>query len=61
MKIAKEKVRDFEKQLFEYVDRRHPELPEMIRTEKKITEEVEAKLKEVLESFVGQYVEEQGA
>ena len=34
----------FEKELFEYVDTKYPEIPEAIRTEKVMSEEIEAKL-----------------
>ena len=34
----------FEKALFEYIDTRYPEIPESIRTEKVMSEEIEQKL-----------------
>ena len=34
----------FEKELFEFLDTKYPEVPEAIRTEKVISEETEAKL-----------------
>ncbi|MDD6307365.1 MAG: F0F1 ATP synthase subunit alpha [Clostridiales bacterium] len=39
----------FEKALFEYVDTKYPEIPESIRTEKVISEEIEAKLVKAIE------------
>ena len=42
--IPVEKILDFEKALFEYVDTKYPEVPEAIRTEKVISDETEAKL-----------------
>ena len=39
----------FEKELFEYVDTKYPEIPEAIRTEKVMSEEIEAKLIQAIE------------
>ena len=39
----------FEKALFEYVDIKYPEIPEAIRTEKVMSEEIEAKLIQAIE------------
>lgn len=39
----------FEKALFEYVDTKYPEIPEAIRTEKVMSEEIEAKLVKAIE------------
>ena len=47
--IPVEKILDFEKALFEYVDTKYPEVPEAIRTEKVISDETEAKLVKVIE------------
>ena len=44
-----EKILDFEKALFEYVDTKYPEVPEAIRTEKVISDETEAKLVKAIE------------
>ena len=46
--VPVEKILDFEKALFEYVDTKYPEIPESIRTEKVINEETEAKLKQAI-------------
>ena len=48
--IPVEKILDFEKALFEYVDTKYPEVPEAIRTEKVISDETEAKLVKAIES-----------
>ena len=47
--ISVEKILDFEKALFEYVDTKYPEVPEAIRTEKVISDETEAKLVKAIE------------
>lgn len=47
--IAVEDILAFEKALFEYVDTKYPEIPESIRTEKVISEEIEAKLVRAIE------------
>ena len=47
--IPVEKILDFEKALFEYVDTKYPEVPEAIRTEKVISDETEAKLVKAIE------------
>ena len=47
--IPVEKILDFEKALFEYVDTKYPEVPEAIRTEKVISDETAAKLVKAIE------------
>ena len=47
--IPVEKILDFEKALFEYVDTKYLEVPEAIRTEKVISDETEAKLVKAIE------------
>ena len=47
--IPVEKILDFVKALFEYVDTKYPEVPEAIRTEKVISDETEAKLVKAIE------------
>ena len=49
--IAVEDIMEFEKKLFEFIDTRYPELPERIRTEKQLTEEIETLLVKVIEAF----------
>ena len=55
LQIPTEKVQDFEEKLLEYTGRRHPELPEKIRTEKALTEEVETMLRSVIEEYLEKY------
>jgi F-type H+-transporting ATPase subunit alpha len=52
--IAVEDVLRFEKGLFEFIKTRYPELPDAIRTEKVLTEEIEQKLVQI----IGEYKEE---
>jgi F-type H+-transporting ATPase subunit alpha len=47
--IPVEQVLPFEKALFEYVDTKYPDVPEAIRTEKVISDEIEAKLVKAIE------------
>lgn len=49
--IPVEKILDFEKGLFEYVDTKYPEVPDSIRTSGEITEETEKKLIQAIEGF----------
>ena len=58
LRIPTSKVQDYEKKLLEYVGRRRPELPELIREKKELTEEVEELMKKVLDEFSDQYVKE---
>ena len=47
--IPVDKILEFEKALFEYVDTKYPEVPEAIRAEKVISDETEAKLVKAIE------------
>ena len=47
--IPVNKILEFEKALFEYVDTKYPEVPEAIRAEKVISDEAEAKLVKAIE------------
>lgn len=47
--IPVEDILPFEKALFEYVDTKYPDIPESIRTEKQMSEEIEAKLIQAIE------------
>ena len=47
--IPVNKILEFEKALFEYVDTKYPEVPEAIRAEKVISDETEAKLVKAIE------------
>ncbi len=49
MDIPVADILPFEKALFEFVDTKYPEIPESIRTEKAISDEVEAKLIKAIE------------
>ena len=42
--VPVEEILSFEQKLFEFIDTKYPEIPEAIRTEKVISEEIEAKL-----------------
>ncbi len=53
--IAVEDILEFEKELFEFIDTKYPELPEGIRTEKQLTEELEKLLISVIEEFKQQF------
>ena len=44
MDLPVDDILPFEKALFEYIDTRYPEIPESIRTEKVMNEEIEQKL-----------------
>jgi len=44
-------IMEFEKGLFEFIDTKYPELPEGIRTEKQLTEDIEALMVKVIEEF----------
>ena len=54
--IPVEKILDFEKALFEYVDTKYPEVPEAIRTEKVISDETEAKLVKAIEECKADFI-----
>ena len=54
--IPVEKILDFEKALFEYVDTKYPEVPEAIRTEKVISDETEAKLVKAIEECTADFL-----
>lgn len=55
-KIKVEDIRDYEKDLFVYLDESHPEILESIRDTKELTKENEAALKEVLASFAEKFL-----
>ena len=58
LKIATDKVHDYEVKLLEYTKRRRPELMELIREKMELTEDVETLMKEVLDEFTTMYLEE---
>ena len=49
--VAVDDIMEFEKRLFEFIDTKYPELPEGIRTEKQLTEDIEKLLVKVIEEF----------
>ena len=49
--IAVEEIQNFEKGLFEFIKTRYPELPEAIKTEKVLTDEIEEQLVKVIEEY----------
>ena len=49
--VAVEDIMEFEQGLFEYIDTKYPELPEGIRTEKQLTEDIEKFLVTAIEEF----------
>jgi F-type H+-transporting ATPase subunit alpha len=53
--IAVEKVQDFEKELFEFIDTKYPEIPDKIKTEKVISDETDAALKKAITEFKAQF------
>ncbi|MBQ9885572.1 MAG: F0F1 ATP synthase subunit alpha [Lachnospiraceae bacterium] len=55
MDIPTNEIGKFEKEFFEYVDTKYPEIPETIRTEKVITDELQTQLENVIEEFKQQF------
>ena len=49
--IAVADISRFEKELFEYIDTKHPDIPERIRTEKALSEELETELADAINAF----------
>ncbi len=49
--VAVEDVLEFEKGLFEFIDTKYPELPEGIRTERQLTEDIEKLMIKTIEEF----------
>ena len=56
--IAVEDVLAFEKGLFDYLDSKHPEIPDAIRDDKEIKEETEEQLKKAIEEFKESFLKE---
>lgn len=54
--IPVEKILDFEKGLFEYVDTKYPDVPDSIRTTGEITEDTEKKLIQAIEGYKKEFV-----
>jgi len=53
--IPVEDVTRFEKEFFEFLDTKYPEVPNNIATEKVMSEETEATLKKALDEFIGSF------
>ncbi len=53
--VEVDKVQQFEKELFEFIDTKYPEIPQAIKAEKVISEETEAKLQKAIDEFKAQF------
>ncbi len=53
--IPVDKIGQFEKEFFDFIDTKYPEIPESIRTEKIISEDTEKKLIEAIDEFKLQF------
>ena len=49
--IPTEDVQRFEKEMFEYMDAKHTDIFEGIRSEQKLTDDLDSKLKSALDAF----------
>ena len=49
--IKVEEVLDFEKDLFEFIDTKYPEIPQDIKATRELSKETEDKLKAAIEEF----------
>ena len=49
--VPVEKITEFEKDFFEFLDTKYPEIPQNIRTEKVISDETEELLKKAIAEF----------
>ncbi|MBQ4564266.1 MAG: F0F1 ATP synthase subunit alpha, partial [Lachnospiraceae bacterium] len=49
--VATEEIQRFEKELFEYIDTKHADIPEEIREKKALSPELESKLADVITEF----------
>lgn len=54
--VAVADIGTFERELFEFIDTKYPEIPEAIRTEKVISEKTDEKLKKAIEEFKVEFV-----
>ena len=54
--VAVENVSRFEKELFEYIDTKYPDIPERIRTEKALSEELETELMDAIAAFKKEFI-----
>ncbi len=53
--IAVDRIQDFEKELFEFIDTKYPEIPNAIKTEKVISDDTDAALKKAIAEFKTQF------
>ncbi len=53
--VEVDKVQQFEKELFEFIDTKYPEIPQAIKAEKVISDETEPKLQKAIEEFKAQF------
>ncbi len=58
MDIELERIMDFEKGLFEFIDTKYPEVPEAIRTDREIKPQTEERLIRAIEEFKKDFVKE---
>ena len=56
--IPVEKIQQFEKELFQFIDTKYPEIPETIRTKKELSEELEKSLADAITEFKAQFLHE---
>ena len=56
-KIPVEKVKDFEKDLFDYVESAHPDVCSNLRASGELSKETESELKDALKEFVDKYLQ----
>ncbi|NMA79856.1 MAG: F0F1 ATP synthase subunit alpha, partial [Clostridiales bacterium] len=54
--IPVDKIREYEKQLFEHINSTYPEITSSIKSEKILTEDNEKKLREVLQDFAKEFL-----
>ncbi len=57
-KVENEQVQSFEKGLLSYVHDKYPDIIETLRTEKKVSDDMEAKLKKAAEEYLSAFKEE---
>ena len=51
--VPVEKITEFEKEFFEFLDTKYPEIPQSIREEKVISDQTEELLKKAIAEFKG--------
>ncbi len=54
--VAVEDISRFERELFEFIDTRHPDIPERIREEKALSEELETELSDAITEFKADFL-----